>query len=50
VTIGPQRAKARFSVVTLVALAGPALLFVLLFLVYRFSLSGISENFLRAVQ
>jgi type VI secretion system protein ImpK len=50
VTIGPQRAKAGFSVVTLAALAGPALLFLLLFLVYRFSLSGISENFLRAVQ
>jgi type VI secretion system protein ImpK len=50
VTIGPQRAKARFSLVTLAALAGPVLLFGLLFLVYRFSLSGISENFLRAVQ
>jgi type VI secretion system protein ImpK len=50
VTIGPQRAKARLSVVTIAALVGPALLFGLLFLVYHFSLSGISENLLRAVQ
>jgi type VI secretion system protein ImpK len=50
VTIGPQRARARLSVITLAALVGPFLLFGLLFLVYHFSLSGISENFLRAVQ
>ena len=50
VEVGPQKTRFRFSLVTLLALAGPVVLFGLLFLVYRFSLSGISENFLRTVQ
>jgi len=47
--IGPQKQKLRFSVFTLIGLAGPIFLFGLLFLIYRFSLSGIAENFLRTV-
>ncbi len=47
--IGPQKQKLRFSVFTLIGLAGPVFLFGLLFLIYRFSLSGIAENFLRTV-
>jgi type VI secretion system protein ImpK len=47
--LGPQKQKLRFSVFTLIGLAGPVFLFGLLFLIYRFSLSGIAENFLRTV-
>lgn len=47
--LGPQKQKLRFSVFTLIGLAGPIFLFGLLFLIYRFSLSGIAENFLRTV-
>jgi type VI secretion system protein ImpK len=47
--IGPQKQKLRFSVFTLIGFAGPIFLFGLLFLIYRFSLSGIAENFLRTV-
>jgi len=47
--VGPQKQKLRFSVFTLIGLAGPVFLFGLLFLIYRFSLSGIAENFLRTV-
>ncbi len=45
--LGPQKRKFRFSPFTLTALAGPVLLFALLFLVYHFSLNGIAENVLR---
>ena len=45
--LGYQKKKFRFSVLTLVALAGPILLFGLLFLIYRFSLDGIAEHVLR---
>ncbi len=37
------------SLVTLVVFAAPVLLFALLFLVYRFSLAGIADGFLRTV-
>lgn len=47
--LGPQKQKLRFSVFTLIGLAGPVFLFGLLFLIYRFSLNGIAENFLRTV-
>jgi type VI secretion system protein ImpK len=47
--IEPQKRKLRFSVFTLIGLAGPIFLFGLLFLIYRFSLSGVAENFLRMV-
>jgi type VI secretion system protein ImpK len=49
VDIGPQRGPVRFSWVTAASLAGPVVLFGLLFLVYRFALSGIGDNFLRSV-
>lgn len=45
--LGPQKKKFRFSVLTVAALAGPCLLFGLLFLVYHFSLDGIAEHILR---
>lgn len=47
VEMGPKKRRFRFSVLTLVSLAGPVFLFWLLFLIYRFVLSGIGENFLR---
>ena len=47
--IGPQKRGFEFNLVTLIALAGPAVLFGLLFLVYRFSLGGIAENLLKTV-
>ncbi len=50
VAVGSQKRKFRFSVVTLACLAGPVLLFGLLYLIYHFALSGIGENFLRTVQ
>ena len=50
ISIGPQKTRFTFSLLTLAALVGPLFLFALLFLVYHFSLSGISESFLRTVQ
>jgi len=47
VDLGTQRRKFRFSIFTLIGLAGPVLLFGLLFLVYHFSLDGIAEHILR---
>ncbi|OGP80594.1 MAG: type VI secretion system protein ImpK [Deltaproteobacteria bacterium RBG_16_49_23] len=47
--LGPQKRKFRFSPFTLACLAGPVILFGLLFLIYQFALSGVSENFLKAV-
>lgn len=41
--------KFEFSVLTVAGLAGPVILFVVLYVIYRFSLSGIGENFLRTV-
>jgi type VI secretion system protein ImpK len=35
--------------VTAICLAGPVLLFCILYIIYRFTLNGISENFLRTV-
>ena len=49
VDMGPQKQPFRLSVFTLACLAGPVVFFGLLFLVYRFALSGIGENFLRTV-
>jgi type VI secretion system protein ImpK len=45
--LGTQKRKFRFSIFTLVGLAGPVLLFGLLFLIYHFSLDGIAEHILR---
>jgi type VI secretion system protein ImpK len=47
--VGPRERRFRFSAFTVACLAGPAVLFGLLFLVYRFALGGIGENFLRTV-
>lgn len=44
-----QKMRTGSRLVTSVCLAAPLLLFCILFLIYRFTLSGISENFLRTV-
>jgi len=49
IEIGPLKQKFRFSPFTLACLAGPVVLFGLLFFIYQFSLSGVAENFLKAV-
>jgi type VI secretion system protein ImpK len=49
IELGSRKQPFRFSVLTLACLAGPLVFFGLLFLVYRFALSGIGENFLRTV-
>jgi type VI secretion system protein ImpK len=50
VDMGPQKQKFRFSVFNIIMLAAPIVLFGLLFLIYRFSLSGIGDNFLNTLQ
>ena len=47
--IVPAKRKFRFSVPVIVALAGPLALLCILYLIYRFALGGIAENFLRSV-
>jgi type VI secretion system protein ImpK len=47
--VGPRERKFRFSTFTVACLAGPVVLFGILFLVYRIALSGIADNFLRTV-
>lgn len=49
VELGPQKQKFRLSAFTIASLAGPVILFGLLFLIYQFALSGVGENFLKAV-
>jgi type VI secretion system protein ImpK len=49
IEISQQKQKFSFSAFTLMGLTGPVILFGLLFLVYKFSLSGLAENFLRTV-
>jgi type VI secretion system protein ImpK len=44
-----QKRKGGFSFLTLVSLAAPVILFGVLFYIYRFVLSGIGENILRAL-
>ena len=46
--LAPQRSGFRFSLVTISALLGPLLLFGVLYLVYRFTLNGVAENFFKA--
>ena len=48
--IGPQKQRFRFSLGVIIGLAGPLVLFGILFLIFYFSLNGIGENFLRTVQ
>lgn len=47
--MGQQKFKTGSRLVSVICLAAPALLFCLLYIIYRFTLSGISENFLRTV-
>lgn len=49
VDMGPQKQKFRFSLFNIIMLAAPIVLFGLLFIIYRFSLSGIGENFLNTL-
>jgi type VI secretion system protein ImpK len=44
-----RRRRFRFNLVTAFCLAAPVLLFAVLYLVYRFTLGGVGENFLRTV-
>lgn len=46
--VAPKR-KLDVSMFSISCLAGPVILFLLLFVIYRFALSGIGENFLRTV-
>ena len=46
---GPQRRKRSFSPLILVGIASPVVLYVVLFLIYRFILNSIGENLLSAV-
>ena len=45
-----QPARSRFSVLTLVCLVGPVVLFGVLFWIYRFVLEGVGESFMQAVR
>lgn len=47
--VNPKSQKFRFSTLTIVSLAGPAVIFGLLLLIYRFALSGIGENILKVI-
>lgn len=47
--LGKQKIHFGSRLVTALALAAPVMLFCILYLIYRFTLSGVSENFLRTV-
>lgn len=47
--LAPARRGRGFSPLAAACVAGPAVLFAILFFVYRFTLSGVGENFLRTV-
>ena len=46
----PQKRKLNFSILMILGIATPVLLFGLLFLIYHFTLSGIGENILKTIQ
>ena len=46
---GQKRIRRGSRLVSAICLAGPVLLFCLLYMIYRFTLSGVGENFLRTV-
>jgi len=48
--IAPQKRRLNLSILTIVGIAAPVLLFGLLFLIYHFTLSGIGENILKTIQ
>ena len=47
--LGKQKIRTGSRLVIAIGLAAPVLLFCILYLIYRFTLSGISDNFLRTV-
>lgn len=47
--IVPQKQEFTFSIFTIIGIAAPVLLFGLLFLIYHFTLSGVSENIIKAL-
>ncbi len=49
VELGKQKMRAGSRLVAAICLAAPLVLFCILYLIYHFTLSGISENFLRTV-
>jgi type VI secretion system protein ImpK len=49
VEAAPSPRRSAFSMLTIAGLAAPVILFGILYAVYRFSLSGIGENFLRTL-
>ena len=49
VEIAPAKRPFRFSVPVIIGLVGPVALLGVLYLIYRFALGGIAENFLRTV-
>jgi type VI secretion system protein ImpK len=46
---GRQKARSPFSSFTIAGLAAPVVLFAILYGIYRFSLSGVAENFLKTM-
>ena len=48
--IEPQKRKLQFSILTIISIAVPVLLFGLLFLIYYFTLSGVGENIIKTIQ
>ncbi len=46
---GPQKRGFTFSFLAIIGIAGPIVLFGLLFLIYKLTLNGVGENFLKAV-
>jgi type VI secretion system protein ImpK len=49
VELGPRKQRLLFSAITLIGLAAPVFLFILFYLVYRFTLNGMGDNILRTV-
>jgi type VI secretion system protein ImpK len=46
----PQKQKFRFTMSNIITVAAPVVLFGLLFLIYKFTLSGVGDNFLSTFQ
>jgi type VI secretion system protein ImpK len=47
--VAPQQRRFTFSLLAIIGIAGPIVLFGLLFLIYQLTLNGVGENFLKAV-
>ncbi len=45
----PKKQRWQFSVFDIIAFASPVVLFLLLYIIYRFSLSGIGDNIVRTI-